>query len=113
LNTWTKHGNNAKLGIIDFRFLLSNIGESNSTVEKPFFEEFMNVFSSHNEPTLTDLPCWVFIYGDKSDYLQVEAFAKKSPFTSLYELMPSKYVLAPNERLSGHAAKIKLATEAI
>lgn len=112
-NKWTEYGSNAKLGIIDFRFMPGNSRKSSSTVEKPFFEEIMKVFTSQNEPALTDLPCWLFICGDDRDYLEVEAFARKSPLTGLFEHFPSKYHPAPNERLGGHAPKSKLATEPV
>jgi hypothetical protein len=112
-NKWTEYGSNAKLGIIDFRFMPGNSGKSSSKVEKPLFEEFMKVFTSQNEPALTDLPCWLFICGDERNYLQVEEFAKKSPLTGLYEHFPSKYHPAANERFGGHAAKSKLATEPV
>ena len=94
-NKWTEYGSNAKLGIIDFIFMLGSSGKSSSTVEKPFFEEIMKIFTSQNEPALTDLSCWLFINGDEKYYLKVEAFAKKSQLIVLYEQFSSKYHPAP------------------
>jgi hypothetical protein len=87
---------NAKLGIIDFIFMPGRSGKSSSKVEKPLFEKFMKVFTSQNEHALTDLPCWLFICGDERYYLQMEAFAKKSPLTGLYKHFLSKYHPAAN-----------------
>lgn len=66
----------------------------------------MKVFTSQNEPAL-------IICSDDMDYLEVEAFARKSQLTGLFEHFPSKYHSAPNERLGGHAPKSKLATEPV
>lgn len=112
-NKWTDYGGNAKLGIIDFRFMPGNSRKSSSTIEKPYFEEFMKVFASQYEPALTDLPCWLFICGDERDYLEVEAFARRSSLTGPYEHFPSKYHPSPNERLGGHVPRGKLATEPV
>ena len=93
--------------------MTDNSRKSSSTVKKPFFEEFMKVFTSQNEPALTDVPCWLFICGDERDYLEVEAFARRSSFTWLYEHFSLKYHPAPNERLGGHAPNNKLTTEPV
>ena len=66
----------------------------------------MKVFTSQNEPAL-------IICSDDRDYLEVEAFVRKSQLTGLFEHFPSKYHSAPNERLGGHAPKSKLATEPV
>ena len=112
-NKWTEYKSNANFKIIDFRFMPRNNKKSSCTVEKPFFEKFIKVFTSQNEPALTDLLCWLFICGDEWDYLEVEAFGRRSSLTGLYEHFPSKYHSAPNERLGGHAPKSKLATELV
>ena len=62
------------------------------------------------QPGLAHLPSWLFICGDDDAYLQVEAFANKPPFLGVFDIYPSEYVPAPNERLGGHSAKSKLAT---
>lgn len=112
-NSWSEHGMNAKLGIVDFRFIPGIAGKSSSSIEKPYFQEFMNLFMKQDKPAFTDLPCWMFICGDDASFKQVEAFAKKAPFAGVFELVPSKYIPAQNERLGGHAAKTKLAMESI
>lgn len=110
-DSWQTVASNVKLGVIDFRFIPGTSGKSRSTVEKPYFEEFMKIFSSKGQPELTELPAWLFICGDSDSYSQVEAFARKPPLAGVYDLFPSQYVPASNERLGGHSAKSKMAIE--
>ena len=108
---WHTQGRNANFGIIDFRFVPGVTGKARSSVQKPFFEEFMNLISSKGQPVLTELPSWLFICGDVVALEQLEAFAKKAPLVGTFDLFPSEYVPAPNERLGGYSAKSKLAME--
>ena len=110
-NSWEIQGRNAKLGVIDFRFVPGVTGKERSSVEKPFFEEFMKLISSKGQPVLTDLPSWLFICGDVTALEQVEEFAKKPPLVEVFDMFPFEYVHVPNERLGGFSAKSKLATE--
>ena len=109
-DSWQNLGSNAKFGVIDFRCVPGVSGKSRSSVEKPYFEEFMKLMSSKGQPMLTDIPSWLFVCGDDEAFEEIEAFAQSPPLVGVFDLWPSDYVPAPNERLGGHAAKSKLAT---
>lgn len=110
---WETNGVEANLDIIDFRLLPGSGGRDNSSIEHPFFEEFMKIFSAQKQPSLTGLPCWLFICEDKTDYEQVEAFASNPEYfpDAPYNLFSLEYVPAINERLSELPAKSKLALQ--
>lgn len=111
-SAWESKGKDANLGIIDFRLIPGAVSKGKSSTGKPFFETFMGVFSDQTEPALNDLPCWLFICGNESDYLEVVAFATDPKYIGLgYELVESVYIPAANERLGGHPAKSKEALE--
>lgn len=114
-DTWDIEGEDANLGIIDFRLIPGTGGKAKSSIEKPFFEQFMKYFANQKEPSLSSLPCWLFICGNGDDYLQVEAFARNTEYfgSSSYELVQSTYIPAANERLGGYSAKSKEALEPV
>ena len=68
-------GRDSKLGVIDFRCIPRVLGQSTTSVDKPYFEAFMKLMSKHGKPMLIDLSAWLFICGDDDAYLQVEAFS--------------------------------------
>ena len=73
----------------------------------------MNLLSSKGRPKIMDLPCWLFICGDVDALEQVEAFAKSPLLGGMFDMYPSKYFPTPNERLGGHSAKSRLASESL
>jgi hypothetical protein len=112
-DSWQTLECNVKLGIIDFRNIPGFTAKSRSSDARPFFEEFMNMFSAKRQPLLTDLPAWLFICGDMVTFSQVEAFAAGPLLSEVYSAFPSEYVPAANERLGGHPAKSKLALDPV
>ena len=113
-NQWRDAGRNSKVGIIDFRFIPGVAGIKESTVSKPYFERFLELLASSGQPAgLSDLPCWLFICGSEDALEQVTAFAQRPPHGAVFDLFPSVYLPAPNERLGGHSAKSRAANEPV
>lgn len=111
-DAWHLNGSDVALGIIDFRFLPGYDSRHKYTIDKPFFTEIFKMLESKGRPKLDEIPSWLFICGDEADYLDVEAWVQRG-YMSDWKRTPSLYIPAPNERLGGHSAKSRLATEAV
>lgn len=75
----------------------------------------MKYFSKQEAPSLTGLPCWLFICEDDNDFNQVEAFVNNQQYfgASTYNLKQSSYIPAVNERLGGHSQKSNQALQPV
>ena len=55
---------------MDFRRLLGFIRKGEDSLDKPYFDMFMNMFVATDFPTVTEPPMWLWIYGDKDKELK-------------------------------------------
>ena len=78
-------------GVLDFRTLPGVENKESSTVDSPYFKEVMLSLQKRKDPTLNDVPTWLFICGDKKEQAQVLRFVEKDKVLSTYELDFSIY----------------------
>lgn len=67
---------------------------------------------SRGRPKFDDIPLWLFICGDEEDYVEVLVWVQRGPLSD-WKRTTSLYIPTPNERLGGHSAKSRLASEAV
>ena len=59
------------LGVLDFRTLPGVENKERSTIDNPYFKEVMLSLQKRKDPTLKDVPAWLFICGDEKEQAQV------------------------------------------
>ena len=69
---------------MDFRRLPGFTGKGEDSLEKPYFDMFMNMFVTADFPTVTEPPLWLWICGDKETELKATQLAGKALFTTNY-----------------------------
>ncbi len=102
-----------KLGIIDFRNIPGFTTVMFSTVQSPFFEEFIQLFCSQSNPGITDPPVWMWICGYKDAEVMVSSFANTDRFLREYEIKYAEYEPSKYERLQDVTISHKLAKERV
>ena len=87
------------LGVLDFRTLHRVENKESSTVDSPYFKEVMLSLQKRKDPTLKDVPAWLFICGDEKEQAQVLRFVEKDEVLSTYELDFFIYLAGKIDRL--------------
>ena len=109
INSWKTVAHSLVFGIIDFRSISNFTQVSKTTTRKPYFEEFMAVLQRQSQPSMIDLPIWLWICRSKEAEVQVSTYTHMTIFTDLYEIEYSDYWPASNERLEDRTANNRLA----
>ena len=94
---------------MDFRRLPGFTGKGEDSLEKPYFDMFMNMFVTADFPTVTEPPVWLWICGDKETKLKATQLAGKAMFTANYVKRCVAYEPAKFERLEDLPATNKSA----
>ena len=94
---------------MDFRQLPGFTGKGEDSLEKPYFDMFMNMFVTADFPTVTEPPVWLWICGDKETELKATQLASKTMFTANYVKKYATYEPAKFERLEDLLATNKSA----
>ena len=68
--SWETKSKHLSLAIMDFRWLPSFFGKGEDSLEKPYFNMFMNMFVTKDFPTITKPPMWLWICGNKETELK-------------------------------------------
>ena len=82
--SWETTSEHLKLVVMDFRRLPDFIGKGEDSLEKPYFDMFMNMFVTADFPTVTKPPVWLWICGDKETELKATQLVGKAMFTANY-----------------------------
>ena len=69
------------------------------SLDKPYYDMFMNMFVATDFPTVTEPPVWLWICGDKETKLKATQLAGMEMFTSNYVKKYSTYEPSKFERL--------------
>ena len=107
--SWETMSEHLKLAVMDFRWLLSFTGKGEDSLEKPYFDMFMNIFVTADFLTVTEPPVWLWICGDKETELKATQSAGKAIFTANYVKKYATYEPAKFERLEDLPATNKSA----
>lgn len=73
------------------------------TVENPFFKPFMKKLLLLKSPAVSDPEVWVWISASQHRNAQAIAYGEK--YMKQYEVIPSRYIPAKNERLNDHTTR--------
>jgi hypothetical protein len=112
-NNWETVAHALVKGIIDFRRVPNFTQVSKTTVQRPYFDEFMGALQRQSQPAMTETPIWLWICGSKEAEVQVSTYVHKPMFTDVYDIEYSDYWPAANERLEDRAANNRLARGAV
>lgn len=63
-NSWTNDGTKIKFGIINFKLVSGYDMKDKSTVAKPYFDNFMKIFTANMLSIMTKISIWLFICGN-------------------------------------------------
>ena len=94
---------------MDFRWLPGFTGKGEDSLEKSYFDMFMNMFVTADFPTITEPPEWLWICGDKETELKATQLAGKAMFTTNYVKKYATYEPAKFEQLEDLSATYKSA----
>ena len=94
---------------MDFRRLPGFTTKGEDSLERPYFDMFMNMFVTADFPTVTEPPVWRWICGDKEMELKATQLAGKVMFTANYVKKYATYEPAKFERLEDLPATNKSA----
>ena len=88
-----------KLEIIDFRNIPGILNKDTTSVETPYYTDFLEQLIKQNEPAITDPEAWLWITGDQmvDDYLRMEVRTRK--LGEVYAPQYSQYKPRAVERL--------------
>ena len=92
---------------MDFRRLPGFTGKGEDSLEKPYFDMFMNMFVATDFPTVMEPPVWLWICGDKETELKATQLEGMAIFTANYVKKYSTYEPAKFERLEDLSATNK------
>ena len=109
MGSWETTSEQLKLAIMDFRRLPGFTAKGEDSLEKPYFDMFMNMFVTADFPTVTEPPVWLWICGDKETELKATQLASKAMFTANYVKKYATYEPAKFERLEDLPATNKSA----
>ena len=87
------------LGVLDFRMLPGVENKESSTVDSPYFKEVMLSLQKRKDPTLKDVPTWLFICGNEKEQAQVLRYVEKDEVLSTYDIDFSIYSAGKVDRL--------------
>ena len=87
------------LGVLDFRTLPRVENKESSTIDSPFFKEVMLSLQKRKDPTLKDVPAWLFICGDEKEQAQVLRPVEKDEALNTYDMDFSIYLARKVDRL--------------
>ena len=82
--SWETTSENFSLVVLDFRQLLGFLGKEEGTLEKSYFEMFMNIFLTIDFPMVTEPLVWLWICEDKEMELMACHLARHAMFTANY-----------------------------
>ena len=99
MGTWETTFEQLKLAVMDFQRLPGFTGKGEDSLEKPYFDMFMNMFVTADFPTVTEPPVWLWICGDKETELKATQLAGKAMFTANYVKKYATYEPAKFEQL--------------
>ena len=111
--SWETTSEHLKLAVMDFRRLPDFTGKGEDSLEKPYFDMFMNMFVTADFPTVTEPPVWLWICGDKETKLKVTQLAGKAMVTTNYVNKYATYEPAKFERLEDLPATNKNARASV
>ena len=80
--SWETTCENLSLVVMDFRRLSGFTGKGEDSLDKPYFDMFMNMFVVTDFPTVMEPPMWLWIWEDKETELkatQLEGMAMVTP----------------------------------
>ena len=97
--SWETTSEQLKLAIMDFQRLPGFTAKGEDSLEKPYFDMFMNMFVTADSLTVTEPPVWLWICGDKKTELKATQLAGKAMFTANYVKKYATYEPAKFERL--------------
>ena len=89
------------------RLLPNFTGKGEDSLDKPYFDMFMNIFVVTDFPTVTEPPMWLCICRDKDTKLKASQLAGKAMFTTNYVKIYSTYKPTKFERLEDLSATNK------
>lgn len=112
-NAWLEDGSKIKMSIIDFRLMPGQDLKDKSTVYKPYFENFMKMFSAGTLPLISDVHVWLFICGNVEANAQVTGLTQSELFLDDYVRSRTVYLPSKFERLGDFSASNKLAKEVV
>ena len=107
--SWETTSEQLKLAVMDFRRLPGFTAKGEDSLEKTYFDMFMNMFVMADFPTVTEPPVWLWICGDKETELKATQLAGKAMFTANYVKKYATYEPAKFERLEDLPATNKSA----
>ena len=107
--SWKTMSEHMSLAVMDFRWLLGFTGKREDSLEKPYFDMFMNMFMTMDFPTVTEPPVWQWICGDKEMELKATQLAGKAMFIANYVKKYATYESAKFEQLEDLPATNKSA----
>ena len=84
---------------MDFRRLLGFIGKGEDSLDKPYFDMFMNMFVVTDFPIVMEPPVWLWICGDQETQLKAIQLVGMAMFIANYVKKYSTYEPAKVERL--------------
>ena len=84
MGSWETTSEQLKLAVMDFRRLPGFTSKGEDSLEKPYFDMFMNMFVTADFPTVIEPPVWLWICGDKETELKATQLAGKAMFTANY-----------------------------
>ena len=94
---------------MDFRRLPNFTAKGEDSLEKPYFDMFMNMFVTADFPTVIEPPVWLWICGNKETELKATQLAGKAMFTANYVKKYATYEPAKFEWLEDLPATNKSA----
>ena len=97
--SWETTCQNLSVAVMDFRRLPSFTGKGEDSLEKLYFDMFMNMFVATDFPIVTEPLVWLWICGDKEIELKATQLAGLAMFIANYVKKYSMYEPAKFERL--------------
>ena len=82
--SWQTMYENLSLAVMNFRRLLGFTGKREDSLDKPYFDMFMNMFVATDFPTVTEPPVWLWICEDKETKLKATQLVGMAMFTANY-----------------------------
>ena len=105
--SWETTCKNLSLIVMEFRRLPGFIGKGEDSLDKPYFDMFMNMFVTIDFPTVTEPPVWLWICADKETKLKATQLVGMAIFIANYMKRYSTYKPAKFERLEDLPATSK------
>lgn len=109
-DAWNEHtAKRLKLGIMDFRNLPGALEQAGSSSAAPYFYNFLQVLEQIEDPSVTELPVWIWICRDRDSQAKIVHHVSHSKFGELYNSHYAEYVPGKYERLEDQPSNSKRA----